>query len=181
MSTINLLREDSDTILDIGESVVFIPPAKFPILLGATFGSGYYGYPAKLTVRNFDTDGVVFVTDKFLLTDLHESQACRQAPVFVMNQTLMYTSGITHSIGVYNGQFLINQSEQDSRSDFERIYHEFLKSDSCLNRPDGTARYVQLTYRDQVRKGYILSLEFNTVAAVPNSISFSFSMFIYSR
>jgi hypothetical protein len=149
-------------------------------LFGSTFGPEYDGYIAYLTVKQAKNDAILFETDKFLLTDLHETQDCRQAPVFVMTQALMYTSGRTHSMGAYNGKFLLNDSDGDSRSEFERDYHEFLKSDACLNRPEGAA-YVQLNYRDQVRRGYIIAFEFNTIASEPNTSTFSFTMFIYDR
>jgi hypothetical protein len=160
------------TTVDVQTSLV--PPAPF----GVAYGTGYDGYFAELTVHDAITQEITFRTDKFLLTHLSETHDCRQAPVFVLTQTLMYTSGRVHSIGAYRGQFLINDRDGDSRSAFERDYHAYLKSDACLNRLDGTSGYVKLVYRDQVKRGYILSLDFTTSANAPGSVSFSFTMFL---
>lgn len=137
----------------------------------------------KNTETRSPTGKIVFATDNFLMTSFVELDSERFIPVYNFSTPVVQTSSSSgRSTRVYNyqGTLLFNSIEGSSYAEFQIAYLDWLRASACLV---GTDRQlvpyvVELTYRDQIRRGYLLSLTIDHAATVEHGVSFSFTLFV---
>lgn len=138
---------------------------------------------AKEVVTRPPTGKIVFATDDFLLEGMSEPDNERYSVVYNFGNPAVQTSspsGRRHRLFSYQGSLLINAIEGSSSSRFIAAWEKYLRGSVGVN---GDARrdipYVaELTYRDQVRRGYMTALTRNRSSAYETHMSFSMEMFV---
>lgn len=163
--------------------------------VGRNFGPGYNDSFARLAVFELGPgdnqtgittqtyDGVALeeptvILDYLILQSLTEAYVDRMSPNFSFGTSLMFTSGNDARQFVYSGCILADAITGDNIARFERAYDSALRATSLVSaaRP----RFVRLTFRDQVREGYITTFSVSTDANQRNKVSFTFSMFVFN-
>lgn len=129
------------------------------------------------------TGRVVYATDDFLMTTVQEVDSERYSIIYNFGNPVVQTSsksGRQPRLFNYQGSLLINKVEGSSAARFEEAWEKELRGTVMVN---GQARaqvpYVaELLYRDQRRIGYLTSMNKSRSADSPNSVVFSFELFV---
>lgn len=173
--------------------------------IGRGFGPGYDEGFARLTVYEVDTttigsrgatqfganqgqitqqyDGVPVLPitttlDYLILQSLTEAYVDRMSPNYSFGSSVVSTSGNDARQFVYSGCIIADQISGDNAARFARAYDNALRATTLVSadRP----RFVELTYRDQIRRGYLTSFSASADANHRNKVNFTFSMFVFN-
>lgn len=130
-------------------------------------------------LRVISADGnftVIEEIDNLLLQSLSEVYLEKMSPVYTFGSPLMYTSGSDARQFVYSATILVNGKDGDGRAKFLAVYDKALRVSQLVQ--EGSPRYVQLTYRDQMRIGYITTMSVQINSLQPNKVDITFAMFV---
>lgn len=173
--------------------------------VGRGFGPGYEDGFARLTVYEVDTttigsrgatqfganqgqltqqyDGVPVLPitttlDYIILQTVTEAYVDRMSPNYSFGASVLSTSGQDARQFVYSGCVIADQTTGDNASRLARAYDNALRASELVSgdRP----RFVELTYRDQIRRGYLTSFSSSADANQRNKVNFTFSMFVFN-
>jgi len=132
-------------------------------------------------VNTSNYDGRLLVTptaklDYIIIQSLTETHVERSAPVYTFGTSYMYTSGRDAKQFVYTGFISADKISGNNPGRFVTAYNNALRASKLVdtNQP----RYVELTYRDQIRRGYLTTLSTNASSQTLNRIDLSFTMFV---
>jgi len=177
-----------------GAPIVVLPTSE-PMAIGRSYGEYEEGY-ARLRVFDADdsTDkpqpravpasprvlangvAIYYDIDYILLQSLTEVFVERMAPVYTFGAAIIQSSGSDAKQFVYMGVVIPNSLDGDGRTRFVQSYNDILRVSRLVTKTH--RRYVELYYRNQIRRGYITSLSAQTSAEVPNRVELTFSMFV---
>jgi len=130
---------------------------------------------------------IKFATDNFLLQSIQEQDSERLAPSYTLRGVVIRTSskfGRSPRIYGYNGSLVFNDIEKSSFIFMLSAWDQYLRATSCIVDVNGsfasrgTPLVAELLYRDQVRRGYLLSVQYSMSSSFDNTVSFGFQMFI---
>jgi hypothetical protein len=164
------VREVSGVRASTGKAVGEAIEKTLPFLYGAVFSAG-----AQATISD-----VVYVTDKFMITSAVEPRSSRSTMVMSFNQPTVYTAGMRAYIFRYSGHVLINKRDGDGRNDFYTLYRKYMRASAGLVGTDRRSFpwLVELTFRDMLRRGYVLDASIGINALEPTKGDISFTLFI---
>lgn len=128
---------------------------------------------------------IVFATDHFLLDGATESDQERFSIIYTLRSPIVQTaarSGRVHRTYSYNGRLLINAQEGSQFTAWQLAWDRWLRASRQVMANDRraleTPYVVELIYRDQKRRGYLLSCQRTADAQLPGEARFSFTMFV---
>lgn len=190
----------SDVISGVVKAIITTTPTPFveePTILrpalGAAFGAGYGDAQGEGTaqdyarIRVWDTvtesflvlgsvDGEPSTTiEDLLLQNSAEMYTERMSPMYTFGQSIMFTAGPAAKQFSYSAIILVNKKEGDSKARFRALYESTLRVSKLVAQ---NPRVVEFRYRDQLRVGYITSLQMQLDSRVPNQINLAFSLFV---
>lgn len=123
--------------------------------------------------------------DYVLLQSCTEVYLDRLSPTYTFGAPMIHTSGVDARQFVYTAYLVPNEREGDFAARFIEKYETLLRASSLIKYDErgvvvGTV-LVELTYRDQVRRGYITSLSSQRDSQLPNAVAITFSMFVIDQ
>lgn len=130
---------------------------------------------------------IKFITDDFILENIGETEEERITPSYNMRGAVINTTaenGKKPRIFSYAGKLLINNIDGSAFAHMVDAWDKYLRATACVIDVNGTYKskptplVVELHYRDQVRRGYLLSVQYSQNAMYDNYASFSFTMFV---
>jgi len=136
---------------------------------------------------------IKYATDDFILNSIEEKDTERFVPAHMLRGSVIRTSdksGREARIYGYTGTLVSNDVEKYSLIRMMVSWDAYLRATACIIdvtgnfRTRGVPLIVELMYHDQMRRGYLLSVQFSLSSAVPAAVSFSFQMYVteaYSR
>lgn len=116
--------------------------------------------------------------DYLILQSLTEAYVDRMSPNFSFGTSLMFTAGHDARQFVYSGSIIADAITGDNIARFERAYDSALRATSLVSADN--PRFVRLTFRDQIREGYLTSFSISADATQRNKANFTFSMFVFN-
>lgn len=129
------------------------------------------------------TGKIVFATDQFLLDNLQEGDAERYTPVYNFGTAVVQTSpesGRQPRVYQYAGSLLMSEVEGSDFLKWQVAWDEYLRA--TRNVVGGARRslpyVVELSFRDQLRRGYLISMSQGTNSLLPGQGTLAFSMFV---
>lgn len=132
--------------------------------------------------------GVIkFATDDFLLQSVQEQDSERVAPSYTLRGVVIRTSskfGRTPRIYGYTGTLISNDVEKSSMLRMLAAWDQYLRATSCIVDVNGnfssrgTPLVAELLYRDQVRRGYLMSMQLSVSASFENTVALSLQLFV---
>lgn len=133
-------------------------------------------------VRPAATGKIVFATDDFIVDAVQESDQERVSTAYTFSVPFIEVApnGRMPRIYTYSGILLENSREGSALSRLISSWELYLRATNFLR---GAARrrlpYIAtLEYRDQIRRGYPISMAYEDSSTKPNEHPFSLSMFI---
>jgi hypothetical protein len=131
------------------------------------------------------TGKIVFATDHFLLDSASEPQQERQSTVYNFRIPLIHTSsesGRLPRVYSYAGHLLFTDIEPTVLSEWQSAWDTYLRASLSVQGAERRERdmpYIaELYYRDQIRRGYLLSQSIDANSLNLTSASLVFSMFV---
>lgn len=129
------------------------------------------------------TGRIVFATDHFLMDALTEPDSERFSPVYNFATPFVQSSsssGRSARIYQYQGSLLASAVEGSAYAAFRAGWDDWLRVSALVG---GEARrtipYVaELTYRDQIRRGYPVAVQFDRAAQHPSRVGLGLSLFV---
>lgn len=162
--------------------VVREAPLTGAVLTGA--GAEIRRYLEAVNQRPRDPLGrIVFATDQFVVDFAQEADAERYTPIYNFGTPVIQTnstSGRQPRLYQYGGQLLANDIEGSSFVAWQDSWDYWLR---VTRNVTGVDRHslpfvAELTYRDQRRRGYLVSMHASAQSLIPGQNSFSFTMFV---
>lgn len=142
-------------------------------------GRSYRDYEdnyATLTVLDTDNQEVLTI-EYILLQGVAESFRPKNAAVYSFGNAMVYTSGEGPRQFNYTAALIVNAKDGDTRADLAQEYERTLRLSKMVS-GEAEGRVVRLSYRDQVRLGYLTSMTTNINADNLNRVDLNFSMFV---
>lgn len=131
------------------------------------------------TVQSFDSiiqnQGNV-VIDYLLLQGIAETFVERVSPMYSFGSSLLYTAGSDAKSFSYSAVILSDKITGDNATRFTKSYKNALRASELVN-PENPG-YVELSYRDQIRRGFLTQLSVQKNSDRPNEVTINFSMFV---
>lgn len=129
------------------------------------------------------TGKIVFATDHFIVDFYQEADSERYTPVYNFGTAIVQTnarSGRQPRMYQYGGQLLSNDIEGSAFSAWQVAWDRWLRVTRNVTGSNRQALpyFIELTYRDQVRRGYLISMNQGAQSLIPGQASFSFTMFV---
>ena len=126
---------------------------------------------------------IVYATDHFLVDFFQETDSERYTPVYNFGTSTVHTnsrSGRQPRMYQYGGQLLSSEVEGSAFSAFQVSWDNWLR---VTRNVTGSERHdlpfvVELTYRDQIRRGYLVSMNQGSQSLIPGQSQFAFTMFV---
>lgn len=171
-------RQDADVTAAVGQAMLLGYSDSFARL--TLFESGEQGLQA-VNTQTYDGVAIPKPTvqlDYLLLQSMTEAFVDRMSANYSFGASVMATSGVDARQFVYSGCILADAITGDNAARFERAYDSALRASALVSA--NNPRYVRLTFRDQVREGYITSFSAAADAQHRGKITFSFSMFVFN-
>jgi len=133
----------------------------------------YDGIPATLAM--WGPDGLICATDYFILTAVDQSDQEKLAMVFSFGDPILY-GGTERQPRIYSySGFLVDTQQSGSGAALWRsMYERYFRGSKCVE----MKAIVELLFRDQWRRGYIVGTRPSLSADRPQMTTFSFVMFI---
>lgn len=156
--------------------------------VGAAFRN-YEDNFAVLSVRRVSDGEVEFETDRFILQSAMESRSYRQTPTYTFGESLIFTSPVPQvRVYQYSGVILSNTDDGDVRSEQWGNWRKYMSMSRGVvgkevepNSPQESPLIVDITFRDMIRSGYMISFATDLDAQNPTRAGLDFSMFITSE
>lgn len=142
-------------------------------------GRSYRDYEdnyATLTVLDADNQEVLTI-EYILLQGVAESFRPKNSAVYSFGNAMVYTSGEGPRQFNYTAALIVNAKDGDTRADLAQEYERTLRLSKMVS-GEAEGRVVRLSYRDQVRLGYLTSMITNINADNLNRVDLNFSMFV---
>lgn len=129
------------------------------------------------------TGKIVFATDQFIMEHFQESDSERYASVYNFGVPIVQTnsvSGRQPRVYQYGGSLVSTEIDGPQFSMWQAAWDNWLRVTKNVT---GGARYflpyvIELTFRDQGRRGYLLSMSKSAQSLIPGQQQFGFSMFV---
>lgn len=129
------------------------------------------------------TGRIVFATDHFLMDSFSEPDSERFTPVYNFASPCVQSSsdsGRSPRLYQYQGSLLSAAVEGSAYAEFRAGWDDWLRATALVG---GAARQavpyvVELTYRDQLRRGYPTIVQFDRAANHPSRVGFGLSLFV---
>ncbi len=132
-----------------------------------------------VTLSSFDgvvQDEPTVVLDYILIRSMSESFIERMSPTYTFGSSVIYSAGSDAKSFTYSAVILNDKVTGDNQARFLKSYDDAIRASELLD-PD-QPRYVELSYRDQIRRGFITSLSVQRDSASPTKIDLTFTMFV---
>jgi hypothetical protein len=133
-------------------------------------------------VARAPTGRIVFATDDFIVDTAQEQDQERFTIAYTLASPTVQVaaSGRQPRLYTYTGAFLHNLQGKSGLSRWLSAWEEWLRATASLR---GEARRIspyvaEIYYRDQLRRGYLVSMAFERSADQPARSSFSVTMFV---
>lgn len=142
-------------------------------------GRSYRDYEddyATLTVLDANNEEVLTI-DYILLQGSSESFRPKNSAVYSFGNAMVYTSGEGPRQFNYTATLIVNPKDGDARAELAQEYERTLRLSQMVS-GEAKGRVVRLSYRDQVRIGYLTSMTTNLNAENLNRVDLNFSMFV---
>ena len=142
-------------------------------------GRSYRDYDdnyATLTVLDSDNQEVLTI-EYILLQGVSETFRPKNAAVYSFGNAMVYTSGEGPRQFNYTAALIVNPKDGDTRADLAQEYERTLRLSKMVS-GEAEGRVVRLSYRDQVRLGYLINMTTNINADNLNRVDLNFSMFV---
>ena len=120
---------------------------------------------------------ILFATDRFLLQQVTESDEERLGPTYTFGQGKLFCGGRNPKMYSYGGHLVDNSILGSAKAQWMDVYERFLRGSRCVR----TNSFVELYYRDQIRRGYLLHTNMTESAQQPNRAQFAFSMHVIAE
>jgi len=177
MSMLNFIREG---VSEIGSAVRKrvqneVTAAPVPPQMGRSYRDYEDDY-ATLTVLDANNDEVLTI-DYILLQGSSESFRPKNSAVYSFGNAMVYTSGEGPRQFNYTATLIVNPKDGDARAELAQEYERTLRLSQMVS-GEAKGRVVRLSYRDQVRIGYLTSMTTNLNAENLNRVDLNFSMFV---
>jgi hypothetical protein len=133
----------------------------------------YDGVPATLAV--WGPDGLICATDYFILVSIDESDQEKIAPVFTFGDPVLFGgTGRQPRIYSYSGVLVDSRTGGPGAAYWRAMYERYFRGSKCVE----MKAVVELLFRDQWRRGYIVGTRPSLSADRPQVTQFSFVMFV---
>lgn len=118
---------------------------------------------------------ILCVTDHFLLTGMNESDQERFSMAYTIGDPVL-RGGLGRRPRMYAYSGILVDTEKDGAgiAIWREIYEKYLRASSCVN----LTAIVELTFRDQYRKGFVTTCNMLYSANNPQRAGLSFVMFV---
>lgn len=129
----------------------------------------------------FPTGKIVFATDNFVLGYLGEQETERMVPVYNFGAPFVQTTsehGRNPRMFNYGGALLINDTEGSAFDEFRRAWDKYLRLAVQVEDSRIVPLVCELTFRDQIRRGYLVRCDFNMQSQQPGIVQINLTMFI---
>lgn len=129
----------------------------------------------------FPTGKIVFATDNFLMSFVSEQDTERMVPVYNFGPAFVQTTG-DHGrqprLFNYGGMLLINDVEGSAFTEFRLAWEKYLRMSVQTESTNLVPLVCELTYRDQIRRGYLTRVDYTLQSQQPGMVQFNFTMFV---
>jgi len=152
---------------------------------GASFIGEYNDAFATLTFYVTNTKGgysrPVFSTSDLILTDVNESESEKADPIYTFGVPVVFSSfGTQPKVYIYQVRLLMNKGNGDTRSELIKAYQTYGRGTSAVT-PQTEEYYVQLSYKNRLVRGVLLSLDVPLSSNELVDVAATFSMFVYDE
>jgi hypothetical protein len=120
---------------------------------------------------------ILFATDKFLLQQVTESDEEKIGPTYTFGQVKLFCGGRNPKMYSYGGHLVDNSIEGSAKAQWMDAYDRHLRGSKCAR----NNAFVELYYRDQIRRGYLLHTNLTESSQQPNRAQFAFSMHVIAE
>ncbi len=120
---------------------------------------------------------VLFATDHFILQQVTESDDEKIGPTYTFGQVKLFCGGRNPKMYSYGGHLVDNSIDGSAKSQWMDVYNRFLRGSKCVQ----NNAFVELYYRDQIRRGYLLHTNLTESSQQPNRAQFAFSMHVIAE
>lgn len=153
--------------------------------IGASFIGEYKDAFATLTFFRTTTKGrysrPVFSTSDLILTDINESESEKIDPIYTFGVPLVFSAyGAQPKVYIYQARLLMNKIDGDTRSELIKAYQNYGRGTSSVTSLT-EEYYTQLSYRNRLVRGVLLSLDVPLSSTEVVDVSATFSMFVYDE
>ena len=177
MSMLGFIREGVSAIgFAVRKQVVNeITASPVPEQMGRSYREYEDDY-ATLTVLDSSNQEVLTIS-YILLQGVSESFRPKNSAVYSFGSAMLYTSGEGPRQFNYSAALIVNVKDGDARADLAQEYERTLRLSKMVS-GEAEGRVVRLSYRDQVRLGYLTSMTTSINANNLNRVDLNFSMFV---
>jgi len=120
---------------------------------------------------------VLFATDHFLLQQVTESDEEKIGPTYTFGQVKLFCGGRNPKMYSYGGHLVDNSLDGSAKAQWMDVYNRFLRGSKCVQ----NNAFVELYFRDQIRRGYLLHTNITESSNQPNRAQFAFSMHVIAE
>lgn len=117
---------------------------------------------------------VLFATDQFILQQVNESDEERLGPQYSFGRPKISCVGRSPRIYTYGGHLIDTERDGSGKALWLEAYDRYLRGSKCVQND----AFVDLYYRDQIRRGFLLHTNMTEGSNEPNRAQFAFSMFV---
>jgi len=132
------------------------------------------GY-AMLVVREVNGGKILCINDHFLLTGMNESDQERFSMAYTLGDPVLRGGrGRRPRMFAYTGILVDTLKDGSGIGIWRYVYENYLRASSCVNKD----AIVELTFRDQYRKGYVTMCDLQYNANNPQRAGIMWTMFV---
>ena len=118
---------------------------------------------------------ILCVTDHFLLTGMNESDQERFSMAYTIGDPVLRGGrGRRPRMFAYTAMLVDTEKDGSGIAIWQEIYENYLRASSCVN----LNAIVELTFRDQYRKGFVTSCNLSYDANNPQRAGLMWTMFV---
>lgn len=128
-----------------------------------------------LVVKKVQTGDILCATDQFILTGMNESDQERFSMAYTIGDPVLRGGmGRRPRMYAYTGILVDTEKDNSGIAIWMTVYEQYLRSSACVNQE----AIVELTFRDQFRKGFITTSNMQYDANHPQRAGLMWTMFV---
>lgn len=169
-SILQLTPAPTPTLEDLEILAPFVPDDQ-----GQHIVQEYVEGQALLVVKDIVTGEILCATDHFLLTGINESDQERFSMGYTLGDPILRGGrGRRPKMFAYTGMLVDTKKDGSAIAIWRFVYEKYLRASSCVN----LSAIVELTFRDQYRKGYVTMSNLQYDANHPQRAGLMWTMFV---
>lgn len=142
----------------------------------------YLSKPAVISAQSLKDSKIKAASDNFVIMHFNESDQERTAIQYTFGSASLFVGpGRAPRIYSYGGALVDSKNSGKQIAHWLRMYNRYWRATASTAGDINGAWLINLSFRDQFRKGYIVNTKLDYDASKPLIAQFSFSMFVISE